>query len=86
MMYRHNDFMETVVHQCADADKYTTEHRRKIAMVRRHDVSTFIDVVTGCKLNGQKTYKTIHIKYCPFCGCNLAADEETGKTLNLKLL
>lgn len=86
MMYRHNDFMETEVHQCANADKYTTEHKQEIAMVRRHDMSTFIDVLAGCKLNGEKTYKTIHIKYCPFCGCDLAADESTGKALNLKLL
>lgn len=86
MFYRHNDFAETLVHQCADSEKYTTDHRREIAMVRRHDMNTFIDVLASCKLDGKKVYKTIHIKYCPYCGVDLEKDQETGKVLNLKLL
>lgn len=80
MFYRHKDFMESYVHQCADADRYTSEHRAEIAMVRRHDIHHFLVV----DVNGKRD--TIHIKYCPYCGVDLDKEESTGEMLKLKLL
>lgn len=74
MFYRHINYQETEVHQCADIDKYTQEHKREIAHVQRHDVHTYFNV-------GEKN---IYIKYCPYCGINLNTDESTNEYLKLK--
>lgn len=75
MFYRHKDLQEGFVHQCSDAHKYNKEHKKEIARIRKHDTSIFL--VVGLHLN--------RIKYCPYCGVELAKDEETQEFLNLKL-
>ena len=86
MMYRHINFEESYVHQCADADRYTTEHKREMAQLRRHDCHTFMVIPASVKLNGDTNYKIIPVKYCPYCGVDLEKDETTEKFLKLKLL
>lgn len=84
MLYRHIDFEETLVHQCADADKYTKAHRQEMANVRRHDVSSYLHVPVY-RAYGH-TSEDVRIKYCPYCGVELEKDEQTGKFLDLELL
>lgn len=94
MLYRHNDFDETLVHQCADADRYTTAHRQEIANVRVHDITAYLSV----PLRDYKTEKvkglnypiigheSVRIKHCPYCGVLLESDEQSPDFLDLKLL
>lgn len=75
MFYRHKDLQEGYVHQCSDANKYIIEHRREMAKVQKHDCSTFLRLENGI----------VRIKFCPYCGVELANDTETQKFLNIKL-
>ena len=75
MFYRHKDLQEGYVHQCADAHKYNKQHLQEIARVQKHDVHTHILIGT----------QIIPIKYCPYCGVELASDTETQEFLNIKL-
>lgn len=93
MLYRHEDFEETMVHQCADADKYITSRRQEMANVRKHDISAYISVpIRAYDRPDEKGHypiighTSVAITHCPFCGINLDEDEQTGKTLDLKLL
>lgn len=89
MLYRHNNFEETLVHQCADAHKYVKSHLQEMANVRVHDFSAYLSVpVKDYKQDGYPVvaHETVPIKCCPYCGVVLEEDEKTGKTLDLKLL
>lgn len=84
MLYRHKDFEETLVHQCADADKYIKSRRQEIANVRVHDISAYL--VVPVKRAYTQTTENVRIKYCPFCGVELEKDEQTVEYLDLELL
>lgn len=96
MLYRHNDFEETLVHQCSDADRYTKAHKQEMANVRVHDVSAYLSVpIKDYKHIEQDVKKprypiigheTVRITHCPYCGVELEKDEQTGKFLDLDLL
>lgn len=101
MLYRHVNFEETMVHQCADADKYTTARRQEMANVRKHDITGYLSIPVRdydhpIKPKGKNStlantypvirHETVHIDFCPFCGVNLDKDEQTGEFLDLKLL
>ena len=75
MFYRHTDLQESYVHQCADAHKYNNNHLQEIARIQKHDAHTYFVIDN----------KIIHIKYCPYCGVDLATDETTQEFLKLKL-
>ena len=83
MLYRHKDFDETLVHQCADADKYVKSRRQEMANVRVHDISAFLNVPV--KRAYTQTSESVRIKFCPFCGVELEKDEQTGEYLDLEL-
>ncbi len=92
MLYRHEDFTETLVHQCTDAHKYTAAHKREIANVRRHDVTAYLSIpIRDYKKTDEKgrypiiSHTSVSIKYCPYCGVNLETDEISGELLKLKL-
>lgn len=94
MLYRHEDFMETLVHQCADADKYVKARRQELANVRKHDFQGYLSVPVRDH-KGEKDkhgnypivgHETVYITHCPFCGIKLDEDETTGEFLDLKLL
>lgn len=59
-------------HQCADADKYTAERRKEMSYVWMHDGVSRIDIGS----------KSIYVKYCPICGCNLEKEEYTNEWLS----
>lgn len=89
MLYPHKDFEETLVHQCADADKYTTAHKQEIANVRIHDITAYLSVpLRDYKKDGYPIigHTSVAIDYCPYCGVELEKDERANKTLDLKLL
>jgi len=84
MLYRHKQFEETLVHQCADANKYIKSRRQEMANVRVHDISAYL--VVQIKEGYTNAVGTVPIKYCPFCGVELEKDEQTGEYLDLELL
>ena len=94
MLYRHNDFEETLVHQCNDAHRYTMAHRREMANVRKHDVSAYLSVpIRNYKARKDEGgnypivgHESVAITHCPYCGINLDEDKITGKVLDIKLL
>ena len=76
MFYRHKDLQEGFVHQCADAYKYNLERRKEIAKIKKHDCITCLKI---------DNINYLFIKFCPYCGVELAKDEETQEFLNIKL-
>lgn len=95
MFYKHKDFSETLVHQCADADKQTQDARQKMANVRKHDIAAYLSVPLrdyNCRLEKAKTgsypikgHEVVAITHCPYCGVNLDTDESTNEELKLAL-
>lgn len=67
---------EWAVHQCADADKYTKEHRQDMSRIAGNPYSTGVH---GLYTNDRgKEY----IKFCPWCGCDLDKEEVSMSRLD----
>lgn len=94
MLYKHEDFEETLVHQCDNVQRFTMAHRREIANVRRHDVSAYLSVpIRNYKARKDEGgnypiigHEQVAIDFCPYCGCNLDTDKISSKPLKIKLL
>ena len=81
MFYYHQNFMETLVHQCADADKKSKWARQRMAAVRRHDTRTYMLVM---KNDGD--HEMVDVKFCPFCSARLDDEQIADKPLKLELI
>ena len=84
MFYYHQDFMETLVHQCANAKQVSKWKRQRMATVMRHDTRTYM-LIAPCG-NGRTEAEMVDVKFCPFCGVNLEEDEVVNERLKLELL
>ena len=81
MFYRHNDYEETLVHQCADAKQKSKWGRQKMTAVMRHDTRTYMLV-----MKNDGGHEMVDVKFCPFCAARLDDEQIADKPLKLELI
>lgn len=83
MMYKISS--ETYAHQCAKADSYIAEYRKKMALITIHDGCARLDLAvptnSGITTYRGREYITEYIEYCPMCGVKLDEDTTTEEWL-----
>lgn len=80
MLYRDFNSQEGYIHICDDSYKYVKSYvkeRIEAMPIYVHDCT----VRTLQKTNDG--YKPIYIKYCPFCGAEVEAEERTSETYDI---
>lgn len=79
---------ETYAHQCAKADTYIADYRKRMALVTMHDGCARLNIYVheGADITTYRgrEYISQYIEYCPMCGVKLDEDAVTDEWLPKK--